>query len=233
MTTPTRSSPTATRRSTSAPTATRRSTPSAPRPTPTTCAARSCGSRRRPAAATRSRAGNLFAPGTPKTRPEIYAMGWRNPFRIEIDPDTDDIYVADYSPDAGDGQPRTAAPPATASGRSMDKPGNYGWPYCATAELPYNDFDFATRTSRREVQLRRPGQRLPPQHRPARAAAGGAAGGLVLVRRLARVPGARDRRHRPDGRPGVPVRQEGHQGSQPGRLAAALRRHPAVLRVDA
>ena len=29
----------------------------------------------------------------------------------------------------------------------MDEPSNYGWPYCATAELPYNDFDFATRTS--------------------------------------------------------------------------------------
>ena len=85
---------------------------------------------------------------------------------------------------------------------------------------------------RPEVQLRRPGQRLDPQHRPARAAAGGAAGGLVLVRPLVRVPRARDRRHRPDGRPGVPVRQEGHQGSQPRRLAQALRRHPAVLRVD-
>ncbi len=30
--------------------------------------------------------GNLFPVGTPKTRPEIYAMGLRNPFRIEVDP---------------------------------------------------------------------------------------------------------------------------------------------------
>ena len=73
-------------------------------------------------------------------------MGWRNPFRIEIDPDTDDIWVADYSPDA-----RTANPDRGPAGHGkwavVDEPSNYGWPYCATAELPYNDFDFATRTS--------------------------------------------------------------------------------------
>ena len=53
-TTRTRSSRTATRRSTSAWAATRRSTHSGRRRTRTTCAARSCGSRRRRAAATRS-----------------------------------------------------------------------------------------------------------------------------------------------------------------------------------
>ena len=26
----------------------------------------------------------------------------------------------------------------------VTEPGNYGWPYCATAELPYVDYDFAT-----------------------------------------------------------------------------------------
>ena len=30
--------------------------------------------------------GNLFRPGTAKTRPEIYAMGLRNPFRFAVDP---------------------------------------------------------------------------------------------------------------------------------------------------
>ncbi len=38
--------------------------------------------------------GNLFPPGTAQTRPEIYAMGFRNPFRIGIDPATDTLYVA-------------------------------------------------------------------------------------------------------------------------------------------
>ena len=50
-------------------------------------------------------AGNLFPPGTAKTRPEIYAMGLRNPFRIEINHENDDIYVADYSPDNQNANP--------------------------------------------------------------------------------------------------------------------------------
>ncbi|MBC7272734.1 MAG: PQQ-dependent sugar dehydrogenase, partial [Streptomyces sp.] len=49
--------------------------------------------------------GNLFAPGTDKTRPEIYAMGLRNPFRIELNRSNGDLYVADYSPDARNADP--------------------------------------------------------------------------------------------------------------------------------
>ena len=36
--------------------------------------------------------GNLFPPGTPKTRPEIYVMGCRNPFRISIDSKNRNLY---------------------------------------------------------------------------------------------------------------------------------------------
>src|ERR1044072_4889290 len=49
--------------------------------------------------------GNLFAPGTAQTRPEIYAMGFRNPFRIGIDPGTHKLMVANYGPDAGNPNP--------------------------------------------------------------------------------------------------------------------------------
>jgi cytochrome c len=85
--------------------------------------------------------GNLFEPGTPKTRPEIYAMGFRNPFRIEIDPVTDDVYVADYSPDAGEANP-DRGPAGHGKWTILRQPGYYGWPYCATAELPYVDGQF-------------------------------------------------------------------------------------------
>ena len=90
--------------------------------------------------------GNLFAQGAPKTRPEIYAMGLRNPFRFTVDPVTDVVYMADYSPDAN--QPNPARGPA-GHGRWMaiDKPANYGWPYCVTPDMPYVDYDFATGTS--------------------------------------------------------------------------------------
>jgi cytochrome c len=90
--------------------------------------------------------GNLFAPGTPRTRPEIYAMGLRNPFRIELDPRTDDLFVADYSPDARSAS-ATRGPAGQGKWTVVRRAGNYGWPYCATAELPYVDYDFATGTS--------------------------------------------------------------------------------------
>jgi cytochrome c len=87
-------------------------------------------------------AGNMF-PGTPLTRPEIYAMGLRNPFRIEINRETDEIYVADYSPDARNPNPQRG-PAGHGKWTIVREPGNYGWPYCATAELPYRDYDFGT-----------------------------------------------------------------------------------------
>ncbi len=90
--------------------------------------------------------GNLFRPGQPSTRPEIYAMGLRNPFRIEIHPRTDALYVADYSPDARTPDPERG-PDGQGKWMVVDQPANYGWPYCATAELPYVDYDFATETS--------------------------------------------------------------------------------------
>ncbi|MGH3476615.1 MAG: PQQ-dependent sugar dehydrogenase [Nocardioidaceae bacterium] len=85
--------------------------------------------------------GNMFAPGTPQTRPEIYAMGFRNPFRIEIDPETDDLYVGDYSPDAGAADP-ARGPAGRGRWMIVREPANFGWPYCATAELPYVDGEF-------------------------------------------------------------------------------------------
>ncbi|BEL02667.1 hypothetical protein Q0Z83_008580 [Actinoplanes sichuanensis] len=90
--------------------------------------------------------GNLFKKGTPKTRPEIYAMGLRNPFRFDVDERTGVAYLADYSPDAN--QPNATRGPA-GHGRWMavDKPANYGWPYCVAPDLPYVDYDFATGVS--------------------------------------------------------------------------------------
>ena len=90
--------------------------------------------------------GNLFAPGTPLTKPEIYVMGLRNPFRIELDRESGDLYVADYSPDARNPNP-LRGPAGQGKWTVVREPGNYGWPYCATAELPYVDYDFATGVS--------------------------------------------------------------------------------------
>ncbi|MFJ4578745.1 PQQ-dependent sugar dehydrogenase [Streptomyces echinatus] len=90
--------------------------------------------------------GNLFAPGTAKTRPEIYAMGFRNPFRFSVDKKTGILYVGDYGPDAGAANPGRG-PAGQVEFARVTKPGNFGWPYCTGANDPYVDYDFATKTS--------------------------------------------------------------------------------------
>ncbi|WP_156891524.1 ThuA domain-containing protein [Agromyces subbeticus] len=91
-------------------------------------------------------AGNLFAEGTAKTRPEIYAMGFRNPFRFGVDQETGWIYLGDYGPDAGSASP-TRGPGGTVEYNLIKEAGNYGWPYCIGKGKAYNDYDFATSTS--------------------------------------------------------------------------------------
>ncbi|MFI7575489.1 ThuA domain-containing protein [Micromonospora sp. NPDC049497] len=90
--------------------------------------------------------GNLFPVGTAKTRPEIYAMGMRNPFRITVDPLTSAVLVADYGPDARAADPNRG-PEGTVEFNRITAAGNYGWPYCVGNNIPFNDYDFATSTS--------------------------------------------------------------------------------------
>ncbi|WP_405477977.1 PQQ-dependent sugar dehydrogenase [Streptomyces canus] len=90
--------------------------------------------------------GNLFAPGTDRTRPEIYAMGFRNPFRFSVDKQTGIVYVGDYGPDAGAADP-ARGPAGQVEFARVTGPGNFGWPYCTGDNDAYVDYDFATGTS--------------------------------------------------------------------------------------
>lgn len=90
--------------------------------------------------------GNLFAPGTDKTRPEIYAMGFRNPFRLSVDKPTGTVYVGDYGPDAGAADPKRG-PGGQVEFARVTKAGNFGWPYCTGKNDAYVDYDFATGAS--------------------------------------------------------------------------------------
>ncbi|MEU8569560.1 ThuA domain-containing protein [Streptomyces pathocidini] len=90
--------------------------------------------------------GNLFAPGTDKTRPEIYAMGFRNPFRITVDPRSGALLVGDYGPDAKQAV-ADRGPEGTVEYNRITEAGNFGWPYCVGQNTPFNDYDFATRAS--------------------------------------------------------------------------------------
>jgi cytochrome c len=86
--------------------------------------------------------GNLFKPGTPKTRPEIFAMGTRNPWRLSIDPKTGYIYWGEVGPDARVDGPRGS--------RGYDeinqakKAGNHGYPFFVGNNSPYAEYDYAT-----------------------------------------------------------------------------------------
>jgi len=88
--------------------------------------------------------GNLFGPLTPKTRPEIYAMGFRNPFRIQVD-ENDVAYVTDYSPDSQVPE-QFRGPAGTGRVEIVRKPANYGWPVCYSPTLPYYQWNFNTST---------------------------------------------------------------------------------------
>jgi len=90
--------------------------------------------------------GNLFPEGTEGTRPEIYAMGLRNPFRFSVDRASGNVYLADYSPDAPTADP-LRGPAGHGRWMLVTRPGNYGWPYCVTPDLAYVDYDFATQES--------------------------------------------------------------------------------------
>ena len=90
--------------------------------------------------------GNMFAPGTANTLPEIFAMGFRNPFRLTIDPHTGWVLLGNYGPDAGATNPNRG-PQGSVEYEVVKGPGFYGWPYCVRDNVPYNDYDFANSTS--------------------------------------------------------------------------------------
>ncbi len=90
--------------------------------------------------------GNLFPEGTPKTRPEIYVMGNRNPFRHSIDSKTGYLYWGDVGPDAGRSDPNRG-PSGMGEYDQARHAGFWGWPYTRGYNEAYNDFDFTTDTA--------------------------------------------------------------------------------------
>ncbi|WP_169542310.1 ThuA domain-containing protein [Solirubrobacter soli] len=75
-----------------------------------------------------------------KFRPEIYAMGFRNPYRIQVD-ENNVAYITDYSPDSQT-QQRGRGPAGTGRMEIVRKPSNYGYPLCYSSKLGYNKWEF-------------------------------------------------------------------------------------------
>lgn len=90
--------------------------------------------------------GNLFPVGTPKTRPEIYIMGCRNPFRFSIDSKTGYVYWGDVGPDSGSDDPNRG-PKGMGEFDQARQAGFWGWPYTRGNNQVYNDYDFSKQQS--------------------------------------------------------------------------------------
>jgi len=90
--------------------------------------------------------GNLFPKGEPKTRPEIYVMGCRNPYRISIDRKTGFLYWGEVGPDAGD-ESATRGPRGYDEVNQAKKAGYFGWPLFVGNNYAYAKYDFEKKTA--------------------------------------------------------------------------------------
>ena len=89
-------------------------------------------------------AGNLFPPFSSdpaKTKPEIYTMGHRNPFRIQVDQETGWVYNGEVGPDANS-ENANRGPRGYDELNQIRQAGNMGWPYCIADNKPYREWQF-------------------------------------------------------------------------------------------
>ena len=109
--------------------------------------------------------GNLFPPGTPNTRPEIFVMGCRNPFRIAVDKATGTLSWGDVGPDAREIKPERGPAGFDEINRTREA-GNFGWPFVIADNKPYRQFDFATKQSGPAQDAQKPVNRSPQNTGP-------------------------------------------------------------------
>jgi len=86
--------------------------------------------------------GNLFPKGMEKTRPEIYVMGCRNPFRVSIDSKNSTLYWGEVGPDANKDSEK--GPAGHDEVNQAKAAGNFGWPFVIADNKPYSIVDFNT-----------------------------------------------------------------------------------------
>lgn len=89
--------------------------------------------------------GNLFPKGTEGTRPEIYVMGNRNPYRISVDQRTGYLYWGEVGPDAGENDQKLG-PRGHDEVNQARQAGYFGWPLFVADNRAYNEFNFADST---------------------------------------------------------------------------------------
>jgi cytochrome c len=88
--------------------------------------------------------GNLFKPGTAGTRPEIYVMGDRNPYRIAVDKKNGYLYWGEVGPDANNDSLATRGPRGYDEFNQAKAAGYFGWPLFIGPNIPYHAYNYAT-----------------------------------------------------------------------------------------
>jgi cytochrome c len=88
--------------------------------------------------------GNLFPEGKENTRPEIYIMGNRNPWRASIDSKTGFLYWGEVGPDADSDSEK--GPMGYDELNQAKTPGFFGWPYFIGENNAYPMYDYITNT---------------------------------------------------------------------------------------
>lgn len=88
--------------------------------------------------------GNLFQPGTQGTRPEIYVMGNRNPYRISVDRKTGFLYWGEVGPDANADSMASRGPRGYDELNQARKAGFFGWPFFVGNNYAYHAYNYST-----------------------------------------------------------------------------------------
>lgn len=88
--------------------------------------------------------GNLFPVGMERTRPEIYTMGHRNPYRISVDSKRGYVYWGDVGPDARADSLATRGPMGYDEMNQAREAGNFGWPLFIGDNKPYRAYNYET-----------------------------------------------------------------------------------------
>lgn len=88
--------------------------------------------------------GNLFSKGQDSTRPEIYVMGDRNPYRISVDQKNSYLYWGEVGPDANNDSLAIRGPRGYDEVNQARKAGFFGWPLFVGNNYAYHEYDYAT-----------------------------------------------------------------------------------------
>lgn len=86
--------------------------------------------------------GNLFPKNDAKSKPEIYVMGNRNPYRISLDQKTGFLYWGEVGPDANEDN-ELRGPRGYDEINQARKAGNFGWPLFIGNNYAYRAYDYS------------------------------------------------------------------------------------------